>query len=70
MKLTEAQGDIFAGFIATFLTNLIVFTIAIAFCDIHFLQCLFYSLINAIWMTLFYLPIFMNNFGLFKKRKK
>jgi len=67
---TRIQEDLFVGFIATFLINLIVFTIAIAFSDIRFLQCLFYSFINAIWMTLFLLPIVMKDFSLFKKKMK
>lgn len=70
MKLTQKQGDLFAGFIATFLINLIVFPVAIAFSDIQFLQGLLYSFINAIWMTLFLLPILTKGFGLFGRKMR
>jgi len=70
MKLSKSQAELLIMFGVNFVLNLIVFTIAIAFCNIRFIQCLYYSLFNGIWMTLFIAPLMTKDFHPFGKKKK
>ena len=43
--------------IAFFIINIIFFLVSMIFTDISLLNCLIYSLINAIWMPFILIPI-------------
>lgn len=55
--MEKTNREKLVAIIAFFIINIIFFLVSIIFTEISLLNCLFYSLINALWMPFILIPI-------------
>ena len=53
----ETNLEKLAKVVALFIINIVFFLFSMIFSDIKLVNCLFYSFINALWMTFILIPI-------------
>ena len=53
----QRSGNHLATIIAFFIINLVIFFLSMLFMQIDFIDCLLYSLINALWMPYILVPL-------------